>query len=107
MKAAYCLGFFKDFKQFDLQQVPEQARGLAQQLNAEVGEAQRRLSSYLMPRTKYLDTEGLIAAFNEGTAARDAALAGADYCLQNSGEAICERRKRQAAECREAPFLPF
>ena len=106
-KAVFCLGYLSTFKPFDMATVPENARPLAEKIQTEVQDARRRLIAYTQPRQKFFDEEGFLSTAREGEAAFEAAREGAEHCMANPSEAICQRRSAQAKECREALFLPF
>ena len=107
LKAAFCLGYWRDFQPPPTQGLSEPFRSGFESDARQVQDTRKRIAAYLMPRSRFLDLDALLSASNAGTAYRQTVSASMMNCVGNSESEECLAISAKVKECRTGSFLPF
>ena len=90
--------------------VPPEIQAIVRRANERLQTAKDRLRAYLEPRTTYLDADGILAAVQQGEAAKresDSAIARCTADPSNIDKACIDAARGRTADCYEPNFLPY
>lgn len=118
LKAAYCAGRLRDLPLMAPTIFPEESRARVDGFNAKIEAARTRLKAYILPRLRYIDGEGLIAATQAGVADQAAYVTAMKACTPLISGVTPEARRSftdcyngagwaKLQECETLDFLPF
>lgn len=113
LKAAYCLGTYKEVLAADFSQSPD--RSISQMNQKKAGINRDRIQAYLLPRLLYLDSTGIVVANSRGINDSRDATDAMGRCLSTCGpqsECVIKCANDDPAmirvkSCSDPSFLPF